>query len=101
MGAVLLAAGTKGKRTCLHHSRVMIHQPLGGMQGQVTEMEIYYKLVKEQQKALYDILAHHTGQTYETIEKDCDRDNWLTSAQAKDYGLVDEVLERNNPKKDK
>lgn len=100
MGAVLLAAGTKGKRTCLPHSRVMIHQPLGGMQGQVTDMEISYKLIKQMQKELYDILAHHTGQSYETIEKDCDRDNWMTSAESKDYGLVDEVLSRKALKKD-
>jgi ATP-dependent Clp protease protease subunit len=100
MGAVLLTAGTKGKRTCLYHSRVMIHQPLGGMQGQVADMEIYYKLIKEQQKALYDILAYHTGQDYETIEKDCDRDNWMTSEDSKAYGLIDEVLERNNPLKE-
>lgn len=100
MAAVLLASGTKGKRSCLFHSRVMIHQPLGGMQGQVTEMEIYYKLVKEQQKALYEILSHHTGKDYETIEKDCDRDNWMTSHDAREYGLVDEVLERNNPRKE-
>ncbi|MCB9283301.1 MAG: ATP-dependent Clp protease proteolytic subunit [Lewinellaceae bacterium] len=99
MGAVLLAAGNQGKRTCLKHSRVMIHQPLGGMQGQVTEMEIYYKLVKEQQKSLYDILAHHTGHTYEEIERDCDRDNWMTAQEAQEYGLVDEVLERNSPRK--
>ena len=92
MGAVLLTAGEKGKRTCLYHSRVMIHQPLGGMQGQVTEMEIYYKLIKEHQKELYEILAHHTGQTYETIEKDCERDNWMTAEDAKNYGLVDEVI---------
>ena len=92
MGAVLLSAGSKGKRTCLHHSRVMIHQPLGGMQGQVTEMEIYYKLIKEQQKELYDILAQHTEQPYDKIEKDCDRDNWMTAEEAKAYGLVDEVL---------
>jgi ATP-dependent Clp protease protease subunit len=101
MGAVLLTAGTEGKRTCLYHSRVMIHQPLGGMQGQVTEMEIYYKLVKEQQKSLYDILAYHTGQPYDKIEKDCDRDNWMTSKEALDYGLVDEVLDRNNPLRQK
>ena len=100
MGAVLLAAGNKGKRTCLKHSRVMIHQPLGGMQGQVTEMEIYYKLVKEQQKSLYDILANHTGHPYEKIEKDCDRDNWMTAQEAQEYGLVDEVLDRNSPRKD-
>jgi len=100
MGAVLLTAGTKGKRTCLHHSRVMIHQPLGGMQGQVTEMEISYKLIKDLQKQLYDILAHHTGQEYDVIAKDCDRDNWKTAEEAKAYGLIDEVLDRNNPRKE-
>lgn len=94
MGAVLLCAGTKGKRTGLHHSRVMIHQPLGGMQGQVSDMEISYKLIKQMQKQLYDILAEHTGQPYETIEKDCDRDNWMTSEESKAYGLIDEVLIR-------
>jgi ATP-dependent Clp protease, protease subunit len=99
MGAVFLVAGTRGKRTGLYHSRVMIHQPLGGMQGQVSDMEIYYKLVKEQQKALYDILAFHTGQEYDKIEADCDRDNWMTANDAKSYGLLDEVLDRNNPKK--
>jgi ATP-dependent Clp protease protease subunit len=99
MGAVLLAAGTKGKRTCLPHSRVMIHQPLGGMQGQVSDMEISYKLIKSMQKELYDILANHTGQDYETIEKDCDRDNWMKATDAKEYGLVDEVLDKNSPRK--
>ncbi|MGB1120491.1 MAG: ClpP family protease [Saprospiraceae bacterium] len=94
MGAVLLAAGTTGKRTCLPHSRVMIHQPLGGMQGQVSDMEISYKLIKELQKELYDILAHHTGQPYDKIEADCDRDNWMKAPAAKEYGLVDEVLAR-------
>lgn len=99
MGAVLLAAGTKGKRTCLHHSRVMIHQPLGGMQGQVTDMEISYRLIKSMQKELYDILAYHTGQSYEKIEADCDRDNWMVAYEAKEYGLIDEVLDRSNPRK--
>lgn len=99
MGAVLLTAGEKGKRTCLQHSRVMIHQPLGGMQGQVSDMEISYKLIKDFQKELYDILSIHTGQTYKKIEKDCDRDNWMTSSEAKEYGLVDEVLDRSNPRK--
>jgi ATP-dependent Clp protease, protease subunit len=94
MGAVLLTAGKKGKRTCLPHSRVMIHQPLGGMQGQVTDMEISYKLIKQMQKELYDVLSHHTGQPYDKISADCERDNWMTSAQAKEYGLVDEVLSR-------
>ncbi|MBP7272614.1 MAG: ATP-dependent Clp protease proteolytic subunit [Saprospiraceae bacterium] len=98
MGAVLLAAGTTGKRTCLYHSRVMIHQPLGGMQGQVSDMEISYRLTKDLQKQLYDILAHHTAQPYDKIEKDCDRDNWMRSEEAKEYGLVDEVLSRNNPR---
>jgi len=97
MGAVLLAAGVKGKRTCLYHSRVMIHQPLGGMQGQVSDMEISYHLIKEMQKELYDILAEHTGQSYKTIEKDCDRDNWMKAEAAKKYGLIDEVLARTGP----
>ena len=99
MGAVLLAAGAKGKRTALYHSRVMIHQPLGGMQGQVSDMEISYHLIKSMQKQLYDILASHTGQKYEKIEEDCDRDNWMTSSEALEYGLVDEVLERGASKK--
>lgn len=94
MGAVLLAAGQKGKRSCLAHSHIMIHQPLGGMQGQVSDMEISYKLIKKMQRDLYEILAHHTGQTYEAIEKDCDRDNWLSPEDAKAYGLIDEVLVR-------
>jgi ATP-dependent Clp protease protease subunit len=95
MGAVLLAAGTKGKRTALPHSRVMIHQPLGGMQGQVTDMEISYKLIKKMQKELYDILANHTGQDYDKIAADCERDNWMIAPEAKEYGLVDEVLTRD------
>jgi ATP-dependent Clp protease protease subunit len=99
MGAVLLSCGTKGKRTALQHSRIMIHQPLGGMQGQLTEMEITYKLMKSMQKNLYDILSNHTGKPYDQIEVDCDRDNWMTAHEAKDYGLVDEVLDRDNPRK--
>jgi ATP-dependent Clp protease protease subunit len=98
MGAVLLSAGKKGKRSALYHSHVMIHQPMGGAQGQVSDIEITYKLIKKMQKSLYDILAFHTGQPYEKIEEDCDRDNWMSSAEAKEYGLVDEVLDRNNPK---
>ncbi len=98
MGAVLLAAGAKGKRSALYHSHVMIHQPMGGAQGQVSDIEISYKLIKKMQKSLYEILAYHTGQPYEKVEADCDRDNWMSSAEAKDYGLVDEVLDRNNPK---
>lgn len=101
MGAVLLTAGTKGKRTCLKHSRVMIHQPLGGMQGQVSDMEISYNLIKEMQKQLYDIMSLHTGQPYEKIEKDCDRDNWMKALEAKEYGLIDEVLDNVNQNRPK
>ena len=100
MGAVLLSAGQKGKRSCLKHSRVMIHQPSGGMQGQVTEMEISYKLIKKMQEELYEILAKHTGRSYEEIDRDSDRDHWLTSYEAKEYGLVDEVLDKNSPRKE-
>jgi ATP-dependent Clp protease, protease subunit len=94
MGAVLLCAGTKGKRSCLPHSRVMIHQPSGGMQGQFSDMEISYNLIKAMRNELYEIMAKHTGQTFEAIEKDSDRDNWMTANEAKEYGLVDEVLTR-------
>lgn len=92
MAAVLLCAGTVGKRTCLQHSRVMIHQPIGGMQGQVSDMEIRYNLIKEMQEELYNIMSSHTGQSYEKIAIDCDRDNWMKAQVAKEYGLVDEVL---------
>lgn len=95
MSAVLLAAGNKGKRTCLPHSRVMIHQPSGGMQGQFSDMEISYNLIKQLREELYTILAEHTEKTFEQIEQDSDRDNWMTAHQAKEYGLVDEVLERS------
>ena len=98
MGAVLLTAGNKGKRTCLEHSRVMIHQPSGGMQGQFTDMEISYNLIKQLRKELYDILAHHTGKSFKDIEKDSERDNWMTAKEAKAYGLIDEVLDRSNPR---
>jgi ATP-dependent Clp protease protease subunit len=99
MGAVLLTAGTKGKRTCLPHSRVMIHQPSGGMRGQFTDMEISYNLIKTLRNELYDIMSKHTGKDFDTIEKDSERDNWMTAKEAKEYGLVDEVLERHIQKK--
>ena len=99
MGALLLTAGKKGKRTALQHSRVMIHQPSGGMQGQFTDMEISYKLIKNLRAELYDIYVYHTGKTFEDIERDSERDNWMTSTEAKEYGLVDEVLDRSNPRK--
>lgn len=92
MGAVLLAAGASKKRSSLPHSRIMIHQPMGGAQGQATDMEISLKQILELKKDLYDILAKHTGKTYNQIEKDSDRDYWMRAADAKKYGLIDEVL---------
>lgn len=94
MGAVLLCAGKTGKRSCLPHSRIMIHQPSGGMQGQFSDMEISYNLIKDMKSELYHIMAEHTGKSVEQIEKDCDRDYWMKAEVAKDYGLVDEVLAR-------
>lgn len=96
MGAVLLLSGKHGKRTCLTHSRVMIHQPSGGMQGQFSDMEISYNLIKQLRNELYDIMAKHTGKTFDDINRDSERDNWMTAIQAKEYGVVDEVLERKN-----
>ena len=101
MGAVLLAAGQKGKRSALSHARVMIHQPSGGMQGQFSDMEISYNLIKELKEELYEILADHTGQKVDKIEKDSDRDNWMNAKTAKKYGLVDEVLSRKSQRADK
>ncbi len=101
MGAVLLSAGAKGKRTCLQHSRVMIHQPMGGMQGQVSDMEISYKLIIQMREELYNILSKHTGQSFEKISKDSDRDYWMRAQEAKEYGIVDEVLTRNKDRQDK
>jgi len=94
MAAVILAAGAKGKRSALRHSRVMMHQPSGGMHGQSIDMEITVKEIIKLRKELYSILSDHTGQSYETIEKDSDRDYWMTATEAKEYGLVDEVLVR-------
>jgi ATP-dependent Clp protease, protease subunit len=94
MGAVLLASGTDKKRSGLPHSRIMIHQPMSGMQGQASDMEISLRQTLEVKKDLYNILAKHSGKTYEKIEKDSDRDYWMKAAEAKEYGLIDEVLER-------
>lgn len=94
MGAVLLAAGAAGKRSALKHSRVMIHQPLGGAQGQATDMEISLKEILKLKKELYEILANHSNQPFEKIEQDCERDYWMTSTEAKEYRLIDEVLEK-------
>ncbi|MCB0505599.1 MAG: ATP-dependent Clp protease proteolytic subunit [Cyclobacteriaceae bacterium] len=96
MGAVLLAAGQTNKRSALPHSRIMIHQPLGGAQGQATDMEISLKQILEVKKDLYEILAKHSGKTFKQIEKDSDRDYWMRAEDAKKYGLVDEVLQKNN-----
>ncbi len=96
MGAVLMAAGQKGKRTALPHSRIMIHQPLGGAQGQASDIEITYREINKLKKELYDILATHSGQTYEKIEEDGDRDYWMTADEAKAYGMIDEVLGRRS-----
>lgn len=92
MGAVLLCAGTAGKRTALKHSRVMIHQPLGGAQGQASDMEITVNEIKKLKKELYDIISSHSGKPFKEVEKDSDRDYWMTSTEAKEYGMIDEVL---------
>jgi ATP-dependent Clp protease protease subunit len=94
MGAVLLTAGTAKKRSALPHSRIMIHQPMSGMQGQASDMEISLRQTLEVKKDLYNIISKHSGQAYEKIEKDSDRDYWMRSDEAKAYGLIDEVLER-------
>jgi ATP-dependent Clp protease protease subunit len=94
MGAVLLCAGAKGKRAALKHSRVMIHQPMGGAQGQVSDMEITLKEVIKLKTELYQIIADHSGQTIEKVEEDSDRDYWMRSEEAKAYGMIDEVLTR-------
>lgn len=94
MGAVLLAGGTKGKRSALKHSRIMIHQPLGGAQGQASDIEIQVRELQKLKKELYEILALHTGNTFKKIEKDSDRNFWMTAEEAKEYGMIDEVLMR-------
>lgn len=92
MGAVLMCAGAAGKRSALKHSRVMIHQPLGGTQGQASDMEITVKEINKLKKELYTIISDHSGQSYKKVEKDSDRDYWMTSQEALDYGMVDEIL---------
>ena len=94
MGAVLLAAGAAGKRSALPHSRVMIHQPLGGVQGQASDIEITAREIAKTKRELYEILASHSGKPIEKIEADADRDYWLTAAEAAEYGLIDKVLSR-------
>ena len=94
MGAVLLTAGAAGKRSALPHSRVMIHQPLGGAQGQASDIEITAREISKTKRTLYEILASHSGASLKKIEKDADRDYWLSAAEAKEYGLIDTVLSR-------
>lgn len=94
MGAVLLTAGAKGKRSALPHSRVMIHQPLGGAQGQASDIEITAREIMKTKRELYEILSAHSGVALKKIEKDADRDYWLSAREAKEYGLIDEVLSK-------
>src|SRR5512145_1503045 len=94
MGAVLQCAGAKGKRTALKHARVMIHQPLGGAEGQASDIEITAREIQKLKKELYEIIALHSGQTYEKVWADSDRDYWMIAEEAKAYGMIDEVLDR-------
>lgn len=96
MGAVLLTAGAEGKRSALPHSRVMIHQPLGGVQGQASDIEITAREILKTKQELYEILAQHSGVAIDKIAQDADRDYWMSAAEAKAYGLIDEVLDRRN-----
>jgi len=95
MGAVLLTAGAKGKRSALTHSRVMIHQPMGGAQGQASDIEITAREIQKMKRELYEIIANHSGNPYDKVEKDSDRDYWMTAKEALDYGMIDQVLVRN------
>lgn len=94
MAAVLLVAGAQGKRFALRHSRVVIHQPMGGAQGQASDIEITAREIQKLKKELYTIIADHSGQPFEKVERDSDRDYWMTSQEAKEYGMIDDVLIR-------
>lgn len=98
MGAVLLAAGTEKKRSALPHSRVLIHQPMGGTQGQASDIEITAREIQKLKKELYQIVSKHTGQDYDKVWNDSDRDFWMTAEEAKNYGMIDEVLHKNDQK---
>lgn len=99
MAAILLCAGTKGKRSGLKHSRIMIHQPLGGTSGQASDIEITAREISKLKKELYEIIVNHSGQNFSKVEEDSDRDYWMTSSEAKNYGMIDEILIRNSKKK--
>jgi ATP-dependent Clp protease protease subunit len=94
MGAILLTAGKKGKRSALKHSRIMIHQPMGGVEGPASDIEITVREIVKLKRELYEIIAFHSGNTVEKVEKDSDRDYWMTSQEAKDYGMIDEILQK-------
>ncbi|MCM1518293.1 MAG: ATP-dependent Clp endopeptidase proteolytic subunit ClpP [Pseudoflavonifractor sp.] len=96
MAAVLLVAGQKGKRFALRHSRVMIHQPMGGAQGQASDIEITAREIQKLKKELYTIIADHSGQPFDKVERDSDRDYWMTANEAKEYGMIDDVLIKAN-----
>lgn len=95
MAAVLMCAGTKGKRTALKHARIMIHQPMGGAEGQASDIEITAREIQKLKKELYEIIAMHSGKSYDDVWKDSDRDYWMTAEESKAYGMIDEVLIRN------
>jgi ATP-dependent Clp protease protease subunit len=95
MGAVLLAAGSKGKRSALKHSRIMIHQPMGAAGGQASDIEITVREIQKLKKELYSIISLHSGKSVDKVESDADRDYWMTSLEAKEYGMIDEVLVKN------
>jgi ATP-dependent Clp protease, protease subunit len=99
MGAILLIAGKKGKRSALKHSRVMIHQPMGGAEGHASDIEITAREIVKLKKELYEIIALHSGNSIEKVEKDADRDYWMTSLEAKEYGMIDEILQRTTERK--
>lgn len=101
MAAVLLVAGTKGKRFALRHSRVMIHQPMGGAQGQASDIEITAREIQKLKQELYHIISDHSGQSFEKVERDSDRDYWMTAEEAKNYGMIDDVLIRAKGSLDK
>jgi ATP-dependent Clp protease protease subunit len=92
MGAVLMCAGAKGKRSALKHARVMIHQPLGGAQGQASDIEITAREIQKLKKELYEIISQHSGKPFDKVWADSDRDYWMTAEEARDYGMIDEVL---------
>lgn len=95
MGAILLCAGTAGRRTALKHSRILIHQPMGSAEGQASDIEITTREIQKLKKELYEIISTHSGQPYKRILKDADRDYWMTSEEAKEYGMIDEILIRS------